>query len=183
MKLAAVALSLTLGPLALCGQTAPMTLTTSDAVAHTMPYSHASSCPVSLQAQQISSANMMQVRRGQPEQSGQRLHLTFTSRDAKQIAAATIAVRGFTPPPGPIDTLKAVRKRNAGPDVVTRTVQIAFAPQAGATVNADILVPDLTATQTIDLVSLSYADGTGWKLPEGASCRITPDLLMLVGAH
>ncbi|HEY1768063.1 MAG TPA: hypothetical protein VGG26_10420 [Terracidiphilus sp.] len=150
------------------------------------PWSAVSGCPVSLQATQLSSANMMQVQKGpqdQPQQRGQRLHLAFTSRESKQITAATVAVRGFTFTPGPMNAAIAVPKSGApSSSLVTRTVQMVFAPQTGATLGADILVPDVSAAQTIDLVALRYGDGTSWKPTEGQICRVTPDPLLLVGA-
>jgi hypothetical protein len=141
------------------------------------PWSTISGCPVSLRAQQISSADMMQVRKGQPQNSGQRLHLTLTDRDSKQIVAATVAVQGFTFTPRLMNT---VLKPEKGSSQATRTIQVGF--QAGTSVAADILVPGVSAAQTIDLVALTYADGTEWKLAEGQSCRITPDPLMLISA-
>ncbi len=169
MQRAVIALSFFLTSAGLFAQTA-------------MPWSSVSGCPVSLRAEQISSANMMHVRKGQPQQWGQRLHLTFASHDTKQIVAATVNVRGFGSTPGVI--MDAVAKPSTGsPALVTRTIQITFTQQAGAAVAADILVPDVTATQTIDLAALTYADGTSWNLAEGQTCRITPDPLMLIGLY
>lgn len=152
------------------------------AVLPATPWSNVSGCPVSLRATQISSASMKEVRKGQPQQSGQRLHLTLTSRDSKQITSATVVVRGFGSTPGVSNALATSARRGNGPSSETRTIEIAFAAQTAATVGTDILVRGVSASQTIDLVRLIYADGTSWKLAEGQACRITPDPLMLIGA-
>jgi hypothetical protein len=93
-----------------------------------------------------------------------------------------VAVQGFAFTPGMINatTLQA-RKGQKGSSQVTRTIYIVF--QAGTSVAADIVVDGVSATQTIDLVSLTYADGSSWKLADGASCRIAPDPLMLISAR
>ncbi|HZP05622.1 MAG TPA: hypothetical protein VFB43_12025 [Terracidiphilus sp.] len=143
------------------------------------PWSNMSGCPVALRATQISSADMMQVRKGQ-QTKGQRLHLAFTNHGAKQIVAATVNVQGYASTPGVIMTV--AKPSTGSPALVTRTIQIAFGPQTGENLATNILVPDVPATQTIDLVSLAYADGTGWKLAAGQACRITPDPLMLISA-
>ncbi len=177
MKLAAAMLSLSLAPLTLSAQTATMQQT---AIPVT-PWSNVSGCPVSLQAKQISSADMMQVRKGQPQNMGQRLHLTLADRDSKQIVAATVAVQGFAFTPRMMNAESALRKSQEGSSNVTRTIHMSF--QAGTSVAADILVPGVSAAQRIDLVALSYADGTEWKLAEGQSCRIAPDPFMLINAQ
>jgi hypothetical protein len=179
MRLAAAMLSLSLAPFALSAQT----VTLKDAAVPLTPWSNMSGCPASLQAQQISSADMMQVRKGQqdkPQPSGQRLHLTFTDRDSKQIVAATVAVEGFTFTPRMMNAVLKSQKDQKDSSRATRTIHIAF--QAGTSVAADILVPGVSAAQSIDLIELSYADGTEWKLAEGQSCRIAPDPLMLISA-
>lgn len=144
------------------------------------PWSNMSGCPVALRATQISSANMMQVRKGQPQIKGQRLHLAFTNRGSKQIVAATVNVQGYAATPGVIMTV--AKPSNGGSTLVTRTIHIAFGSQADENVAANILVPDVTATQKVDLVALTYADGTSWKLAEGQTCQIKPDPLMLISA-
>jgi hypothetical protein len=185
MRLAATILSLSLAPFAFSAQT-----TLKDVAAPVTPWSNVSGCPVSLQATQISSADMMQVRKGQPQNTGQRLHLVLADRDSKQIVAATVAVQGFTFTPRMMNagntadlTARKVRpgeEAQKGSSQATRTIHMTF--QAGTSVAADIVVEGVSATQTIDLIALSYADGTKWKLAEGQSCRIAPDPLMLISA-
>lgn len=156
------------------------------------PWSNMSGCPVALRATQISSANMMQTRKDQshPQQWGQRLHLTFTSREEKQIAGATVAVWGFALKPRMMNagntTDLTARKVRPGEQPqkdstqAARTIHVAF--QAGTSVATDVWVPGISATQTIDLLALTYADGTSWKLAEGQTCQIKPDPLMLISA-
>lgn len=186
MRLASAMFSLSLVPFSLSAQTATLQQT----AVPVMVWSKVSGCPVSLRAQQISSADMMQVRKGQPQNSGQRLHLTFTDRDSRKITAATVAVQGFTFTPRMMNTGSAdltAHKLRPGEEpqkdssLATRTIHIAF--QGDTSVAADILVPGVSATQTIDLVALTYADGTEWKLAEGQSCRVTPDPMMLISAQ
>jgi hypothetical protein len=191
MKLAAAVLSISLAPVTLFAQTtAPNPILPAQATAtyHMTPSSNTSGCPVSLRAQQVSSVDMVPVQQHQnPGQNrefspmGQRLHLSLTNPDAKAIVAATVTVRGYTYKPQVMNT---VARRGPGePSIASRTISVTFLPGSGKAVAADIVVPDVTAAQTIDLTSLTYADGSGWKLADGASCRIAPDPLMLVSAR
>ena len=182
MKLA-VSLGFSLAPFALFAQTLapnPAGPVQTDAL-YVAPWSNISGCPVSLRAEQMSSVNMRQVHQAQPQAIGQRLHLTLTNPDSKQIVAATVMVRGFTFTPRMQNTV--AKKAGNASSYATRSLDVTFLPQTGKAVSADVQVPGVTAAQSIDLVSLTYADGSGWKLAEGASCRIAPDPLMLVGTQ
>jgi hypothetical protein len=48
---------------------------------------------------------------------------------------------------------------------------------------ADLWVPGMTAVHSIELNSVTYADGSAWKLPAGPACRTIPDPMMLVSEH
>jgi hypothetical protein len=136
-------------------------------------------CPVSMQAQHLAGMGMMQARDQYPKGIGQRLTLTLTGRDSRQIASATVAVHGLN---GKSRVTEALSTRNPSSDAIA-TLVVPFAGTAGETASARIWVPGMTAVQTIDLKSVTYADGGTLSLDGIAACRIVPDPLMLIAGQ
>jgi hypothetical protein len=62
-----------------------------------------------------------------------------------------------------------------------RTLDVSFPANTSKDNSAILWVPGLTAVQAIELNSLTYADGSTWKIASGNVCRSPVDALMLVG--
>ncbi len=60
----------------------------------------------------------------------------------------------------------------------TFNVDLAGADEPG--VSGDFLLPGFTSASQVDLESVTYEDGSTWKLAKNESCRVAPDPLMLV---
>jgi hypothetical protein len=133
-------------------------------------------CPVSMRAQHLSDGNLVKTRDGHSSGIGQRLHLTLVSRDSRQIARATLRVRGFSPKARVTQTAPGAEPAYD----VTRTLTVTFEPAADRSAGADFRVPGMTAVGRIDLESLEYSDGSTWKAGGALSCRVTPDPEMLI---
>lgn len=124
---------------------------------------------------------MLAVRNGRPKGPAQSLHLVLTHRGSQPVTGATVTVRGLT-------ARGRVARALADPDPVgqkhnadaARALAVIFVAGPNGEVSADLRVPDLTAVLAIDLDSLTYADGSTWKLSPGKTCRTVPDPLMLV---
>jgi hypothetical protein len=135
-----------------------------------------SSCPVSMRAQHLSDGSLVKTRDSHSSGIGQWLHLSLVSRDSRQIARATLRVRGFSP---------KARVTQTGPggdqgfDAV-RTLTVAFETAADRSASADFRVPGMTAVGRIDVESLEYSDGSTWKAGGASNCRVTPDTEMLI---
>jgi hypothetical protein len=139
-------------------------------------------CPVSLRAQHAAGGELLRAgastpRPSTPKGQGQGLHLTITSPDARQITRATVTVRSLTSNGSPTPALS---KQDSAPPT-SKTMEVRFTAGDKGTAFADIWVPGLTAVQAIDLKSVTYADGSTWKLTGSMTCRTVPDALMLVG--
>jgi hypothetical protein len=135
-----------------------------------------SSCPVSMRAQHLSDGNLVRTRDTHPSGVGQRLHLSLVSRDSKQIARATLRVRGYS-------ARARVTQTGPGGDQAfdaMRTLTVALTAAADRSASADFRVPGMTAVGRIDLESLEYSDGSTWKNGGASSCRIAPDPEMLI---
>jgi hypothetical protein len=138
--------------------------------------SSVSSCPVSMRAQHLSDGSLVKTRDSHPSGIGQWLHLSLASRDSKQIAKATLRVRGFSPK-------GRVTQTGLGKDQAfdaMRTLTVVLAAAADRSAAADFRVPDMTAVGRIDLESLEYSDGSTWKTSGASSCRVAPDPEMLI---
>ncbi len=138
-------------------------------------------CPVSVHAQQSSTATAMEVDSSRPKGLAQLLHLTLAKQpDSSRIARATVTVRGLLP-----KTRATLTPMTLGsdPSDATRTLDVAFPAGSDKNASADLWVPGMSAVYSIDLVSVTYADGSTWKLAAGKTCHTPIDGVMLVGGR
>jgi hypothetical protein len=135
-------------------------------------------CPAMLSASHLADGSMirtgMRTGRTHPKGIGQWLHITL---NAPKGAIATLAVHGFSNKARMTET-----NLGSSPDAV-RTVTAYLSPAQNGQAAGNIWAPELTAVTSIDLVSLSYDDGTNWSAPSGHICRVTPDPLMLISGR
>jgi hypothetical protein len=64
-----------------------------------------------------------------------------------------------------------------------RTMRIAFTSEKDGSVSSDLYVSGFTSVTAVQLIEVSYADGSVWKTSAPASCRVAPDPLMLIAEH
>lgn len=143
-----------------------------------------SACPVAMQARHLADGAVILARKGDPPSTppkgvGQWLHLTLASRVLRQITGATVEVHGLADKSRVIQTLSTAGMATDA----NQTLRLQLTPAGGNEMTAEVWVPGMTAVETIDLTSVSYADGSTWKLADGQSCRIAPDPLMLISGH
>jgi hypothetical protein len=138
----------------------------------------ANSCPVALHARQSSAAFRREVTSAGADPRGlaQHLHLTAASPQGRQIVAANVTVRGFADKARTLATSPA----HDGADSA-KTMDVKFPNQPGREAAADVTVPGLSGVTTIELNSVTYADGSTWKLTGGSVCRSPIDGFMLIG--
>jgi hypothetical protein len=108
----------------------------------------------------------------------QSLHLTVANPDSRHVVAANITVRGFKDKGRVIQVLS-----NLGSYDAERTVDVSFPAGTGREASANLSVPGFSAVSLIDLNSVTYSDGSNWKLAPGSSCRSWVDGLMLAGSQ
>lgn len=139
----------------------------------------ANSCPVSLRAQQAGAAYRREVGASDAAPKGvvQHLHLVVTNPDAKKVVAATVTVRGLTDKPRVTQTLTTQDATDAA-----KTVDVRFGG-SGKEVSANLKLPGFSAVSSVELNSVTYGDGSTWKLATGSVCRTPVDGFMLVGSR
>ena len=172
MTRSATALALLLSPCVLAAQASR------DLQSQSLVYNASSQvigCPVWMQAQQRPSDHLLVARDGQRTTTFvQRISLTLTGR---QITSATVLAHGLTDK-GRIVLSTASREAASGD--ISRLLTLTFAGTENQRASADLVLPGFTAVTSIELVSLTYSDGTAWRVSMQRPCRIAPDPLMLI---
>jgi hypothetical protein len=166
------------------GKTAPATRTLSPEETQKMVAAAMAQmpvCPVSLHARQSAAAFARQVNGNDPDRprgNAQRLHLSVAGPKPKRVVAANVTVHGFAGKPRIVQTMST----SGGDDSdAAKTMDVRFAAGTGQEDAADLWVPGLTAVQSIDVNSVTYDDGTTWKVAAANSCHSLVDGTMLVG--
>lgn len=135
-------------------------------------------CPVSLRALQGTGYGMLKVRSSEPDVPGQRIHLIVANGTKGKAQSAQVLVSGLSP---------KSRVRNAAsteePPDASRTMAVTFHPEDATSVAAELVLPGFTSVGSVELLSITYQDGSTWSLAKGEACRVVPDRLMLVAAH
>jgi hypothetical protein len=135
-------------------------------------------CPVSLHARHAGGGEMWKVDGAPANRPAQMLHLDVINPDSKHVVAANVTVRGFANKA----RFMAAASTQDNSDAA-RTLDVKFSAGSGNQTAAELRVPGFTAVTMIDLNSVTYSDGSSWKLASGGSCRSWVDGLMLVSTH
>jgi hypothetical protein len=136
-------------------------------------------CPVLMRAQQTAGGDLLATGTSRAKPAGQGLHLTLTNLGSKQITGASITVSGLTGTPHIVQA----HSSSGAPSETEKQLSLTFHNWTGKAVSRDFWATGMTSIQTIDLNSVTYADGSTWKLAAGKSCRTIPDRLMLIGSR
>ena len=180
MNRAVFSIAFLLGPMSVIAQTAvPPGNPVSQTVVVVVAPPVAARCPVSLHARQMPGADRWVVNGVSVKPLAQRLRLTATAPHTGPIVAANITVRGYAGSP----RLTPVGPANQDAGDSARTLDVAFPPGAGREASTDIALAGFSAVTVIDLNSITYSDGSRWKLNAGSSCRTWIDGMMLVATH
>jgi hypothetical protein len=133
-------------------------------------------CPVTLHAGHLADGSFVKTDAAHPKGIGQWLSLSLASPEARQIARATLVVRGLTPQGHVTRALSA----NGASAHAVRTFHVSFSQGPNQTSLANLWVPGMSAVERIDLLEVNYSDGSTWKVTDDQSCRVEPDLKMLI---
>jgi hypothetical protein len=94
------------------------------------------------------------------------------------IVSTQITVHGFS------DKWKAIdlARSSQGPDLA-KSLEVVLDVKGMGRASSDLSLSRFTAVTSVDLNSITYADGTTWHTSSPGACSITPDLIMLVAAR
>jgi hypothetical protein len=142
---------------------------------------HANSgCPVSFSAKQGWGGGLVATRKPEPPEPGiaQRIFLSLADKNSSAVAAARVTVHGLTLR----SRVLPVELGADGPAQSSRSLNVSFTKDAKGETGAGLLLPGFSAVFSIDVDSITYADGSTWKAGEGL-CRVVPDPLMDIAAR
>jgi hypothetical protein len=147
---------------------------------------HLPACPVAMTARQGGLTQMIKAGQKPPEpqqydpmpRPSQQIHLILSGfgKD-KTITSATVTARGLTSRGG-VFRLSAIAASS-----LRRTMDVWFSPGEDGAVAADIDLPAFTSVSSLQLQSITYSDGSTWKVPDGRVCRVAPDPVMLIAGR
>ncbi len=153
-----------------------------------LPRTSEASCPVGMRARHGAGVPVS-MNAGPPiekrapdapaftEARAQRIHLTMTNLRSREIVSAQFVVHGYS------NKGRAMNLANSSsePDLA-KTVDVVLDVKGKSEASSDLSLSRFTAVTSIDLKSITYADGNTWNTPSAEACSITPDLLMLVAS-
>ena len=151
-----------------------------------------SNCPIGVEANLVGlpsvsnagpSINGQPAQRKKPSLEGQQvtkdslqLHLDVSNPSSRDIVAAQFTVHGFSRKLRVIDPSDP----SNAPDL-WKTVDVALDVQGKGHASSELSLTHFTAIITsIDLDSVTYADGTQWQAPSPGACSTIPDMVMRI---
>lgn len=140
----------------------------------------AGSCPVDMRVRQRMGGTTMAVGANGVKQrvfaQKLRLFLNTLRPDPGETKAvsAVVTVHGT----GAKARAQALGSAPANSMAKTFAVELAATGEPGA--SGDFLLPGFTSASQVDLVSVTYEDGSTWRLSNNESCRVAVDPLMLI---
>ncbi len=138
------------------------------------------SCPVGMHAKQGSGGGLVAARNGRPSDGpSQQIHLVLARRHSQQITGASVRVRGFSDK-GRME--RSIAIEDIVPDR-SQMLDVEFTPDNDVEASADLVLPGFTSVQSVELQSITYADGSTWKMEKQNACTVAPDPMMLVAGR
>ncbi|MGC2161021.1 MAG: hypothetical protein WA634_03845 [Silvibacterium sp.] len=142
-----------------------------------IPASPGASCPVAMRAAHGVDGSMRVVKDAAPHGGqGQQLELTLYNAKPGAISAVQITAHGWD---GTGRTLPA-REASSNYATAAKTLELKVSVGSHESAETDVWVSGLTAVDSIDLVGVSYADGSSWTPAASEACSVAPDLEMLI---
>jgi len=142
--------------------------------------SQSGACPIDMHASQGIWDRTIRVHEGENERTlqpfGQRISLNLKDSHPARIVAGTVRVRGLNGKsralPTPADT---AQRWNA-----VRILKVTFDEENDGTVMADLRIGGFTSVGYIQLIDVTYSDGSKWTISGSNACRVQPDPMMLI---
>jgi hypothetical protein len=64
-----------------------------------------------------------------------------------------------------------------------KTMDVALDVKGNSSASRELSFTHFSAIQTIDVSSVTYADGSTWHAPSPGACTVAPSLIMRISAH
>jgi hypothetical protein len=103
----------------------------------------------------------------------QKIHLAVTNPSAREIVRMELTVHGYS------EKWRTFTLASAAPDL-TKKITATRDIEGNGHASSDISLSNFTAISSVDLDSLTYADGFSWEAVTHGVCSVAPNSLMLV---
>jgi hypothetical protein len=133
-------------------------------------------CPVGFFASRQATGQIISA--GDAKQAGpaQGLHLILNQRAQPAIDSIEITVYGY----GISSKARALPAHEPSPDV-SKTFELRRSAGSNSLSDGDVWMHNVGSLSRVDLISITYADGTTWHATENLRCRAIPSNFLLVG--
>jgi hypothetical protein len=106
----------------------------------------------------------------------QAIHLAMTNPSAREIVEVQFTIHGYS------DKGRALFLMSGAPDL-TRKITLKRDIEGKGQASSDLSLSGFTAVSSVDVDSLTYADGSMWNATASGVCSVTPKAFMLVSAR
>ncbi len=134
-------------------------------------------CPVGFSVERRSATEVVNVGQAPRHRASQRIRLTFSPFDTLGVARVDLVVHAASPN---LQLLPAVAPTEPQPDI-DRSFQLG-ADGTSSLHQRDLWVDGVGSIQSVDLRSITYANGATWHPSANSTCRAVPNGLTLVSA-
>jgi hypothetical protein len=161
------------------GNSPAAALSTSESVVLYADRPDSSGCPVGFFASRQGTSQIMSASDAAEAGPAQGLHLVLNHLNAPAIQSVEVTVYGVSP-----RAVVLPANSHAGSlanATITKTFELER--QAGSTSlsDADVWMHHVGSLSRVDLISITYANGSTWHASEGFKCRAVPSNVVLVG--
>jgi hypothetical protein len=131
-------------------------------------------CPVGFSAtRQPSTPQVMSADTQNQLGPAQGLHLSL---NIGKTAIQSIRVTVYAVPP----TLRALPLAQPADDTIAKSFDLNRQPNSDSLREADVWMHQVGSIRYVDLISITYTDGTAWHSTSDFQCRVTPSNFVLV---
>lgn len=129
----------------------------------------------------------LQMRRAADGNTTPVMTPTFTlkPKNGRVLTGATVTVHGSQATPGAMPLVAHLIDKDhpQQPASLSTTLQINLIPAGDGSYSAELTISGFGVITSVDLKSVTYADGTTWKAPAVPECSVKPDPLLLIGTR
>jgi hypothetical protein len=111
-----------------------------------------------------------------PAVQEQRIQFIVDNPSTREIVKAQITVHGLS------HRGRFVPLADGSAPDLSRKVSVVLDVKGNSRASSDLSLIRFASVTSVDLNSLTYADGSSWRASSSAACSVTPDPFMLVSA-
>lgn len=135
-----------------------------------------SGCPVGFFASRQGTSQVMRASDAAQAGPAQGLHLILDHFNAPAIQSVEVTVYGVSP------RAVILPAGSRSSDTISKTFELQRKAGSSSLSDADVWMHNVGSLSRVDLISISYADGTTWHASESYRCRVVPSNFVLVGS-